>query len=44
MLTSIVTAPVQRLFQEKVPEDGETACAVAFQVGRYPRGGRYGCS
>lgn len=33
MLTSIVTVPVQRLFQEKIPEDGETACAVAFQGG-----------
>jgi uncharacterized protein involved in outer membrane biogenesis len=33
MLTSIVTVPVQRLFQEKTPEDGETACAVAFQGG-----------
>ncbi len=33
MLTSIVTVPVQRMFQEKTPEGGETACAVAFQGG-----------
>jgi uncharacterized protein involved in outer membrane biogenesis len=33
ILTSVVTVPVQRMFQEKVPEDGETACAVAYQGG-----------
>lgn len=33
MLTSIVTVPVQRLFRPKIPEDGEAACAVAFQGG-----------
>jgi len=33
MLTSIVTVPVQRLFQQEIPEDGEAACAVAFQGG-----------
>lgn len=33
MLASIVTVPVQRLFQEETPEDGETACALAFQGG-----------
>lgn len=33
MLTSIVTVPVQRLFQEEIPEDGEAACAIAFRGG-----------
>ncbi len=33
LLTSIVTVPVQHLFREKIPEDGETACAIAYQGG-----------
>ena len=33
MLASIVTVPVQRLFTEEIPEDGEAACAVALQGG-----------
>jgi uncharacterized protein involved in outer membrane biogenesis len=33
VLTSIVTVPVQHLFREEIPEDGETACAVAYQGG-----------
>ena len=33
LLTSIVTVPVQSLFREKIPEDGEAACAVAYQGG-----------
>ncbi|GMQ74885.1 MAG: hypothetical protein BMS9Abin01_0125 [Gammaproteobacteria bacterium] len=33
MVTSIVTVPVERLFRENIPADGEAACAVAYQGG-----------
>jgi len=33
MATSIVTVPVERLFRENIPEDGEAACAIAYRGG-----------
>ncbi len=33
MATSIVTVPVERLIRENIPEDGEAACAAAYQDG-----------
>ena len=33
MVASIVTVPVERVFRENIPEDGEAACAIAYQGG-----------